>query len=412
MAKAISAAVLVVVIALTVSGCGLQRGDAELLMQGPSQQFDPASVGKYASDQNAVLAAISRTAGFEGRQPAGPEEWKAFVVAGFEYADSQCEDYMEALRRLEIVRKRSTQQLGLFGGATAGILGIVGAASSAIAITAVAFGLATATIDNVANSLLYELKPSDVRDLVRRTRLAYEQELTPENWTDRPSSFRTIRGYVALCLPTVIEANATAAIRVARPQGVTRSSGLRSAPPVVEMAPAPAPATSPGAVVRPSDPVRVTPPAPPAELAGDRLGSDETFLTRQQAITIQKALCLPADKLTGNMDASTREAIQSYRGFTRRPDNGGLVVGEINMLLGAGACDGTRGYQNAFERFAFPTADKISEFQRAVSAALTGRAQVPPTGVFDTPTRDAIKLLQQDKKIATDGKLSKDFFEK
>jgi len=408
MAKTIIAAILVGV-ALTVSGCGLKKSDLDLLAQGPSQQFDPVALGKYANDQNAVLSAISQNAGFGNRQPNGAEEWKAFVVAGFEYADSQCEDYMEALRRLEIARKRSTQQLGLFGGATAGILGIVGAASSAIAITAVAFGLATATIDNLANSLLYELKPSEVRDLVRRTRLAYEQELKPDNWQDRPSAFRTIRGYVALCLPTVIEANVTAAIRVARPQGTTTSSGLRSSPPAIDMAPA----TSTVTIVRPGEPVRPTPPAPPAELAGDRLGSDENFLTRQQAIVIQRALCLPADGLTGNMDKATRDAIQSYRGFTRRADNGGLIVGEINFLLTAGACDGGRGYQNAYERFAFPSADKISELQRAMSTVLAGRGvSVPPTGVFDGSTRDAIKLLQQDKKITADGKLGREFFEK
>ncbi len=396
-AKGITAAVLAAA-ALMVSACGLQKSDVDLLVQGPSQQFDPAALGKYATDQNAVLKAISQNAGFGASEPNGPDQWKAFVVAGFEYADSQCEDYMEALRRLEIARKRSTQQLGLFGGATAGILGIAGAAGAAIAITAVAFGLATATIDNVANSLLYELKPAEVRDLVRRTRIAYEQELKADNWADRPSSFRTIRGYVALCLPTVIEANVTAAIRVARPQGTTTTSGLRSAPPMIDMAPA-APSTI--TIVRPSDPVRPTPAAAAVDLAGGRLG-DEVVLTRKDAVDIQKALCLPADKLTGNMDDETRNAIRSYRAFTRQLDNGGLTSGEIGKLMTAGACDGTRGYQTAYERFAYQTPASISDFQRKLS--------VSATGIFDAQTRDAIKQRQQARNMTADGKLNGDIF--
>ena len=260
----------------------------------------------------------------------------------------------------------------MVGSATAGILGIVGAASSAIAITAVAFGLATATIDNVTGGLLYELKPSAVRDLVERTRFAYEENLKPDNWQDRPSSFRTIRGYVALCLPAVIEANATSAIRAARPQANRTGGELRGGVPRIGMeAPQATPGAAPALGTR--DPVTPTPQAPPAELAGNRVGAGELNVTRAMAIRIQAGLCLPPDKLTGDLTTDTRTALEQFRSFTRKGNTGGMTPQEVVFLSGSRACDPKFFYQSAFERFAFPTAEDIVKYQEDVKKRLGAR---------------------------------------
>ncbi len=388
-------------------GCAMPREDLDLLARGPSQQFDSAAIKTFANEQAKVLVQISYNAGFEGAKPQNPDQWRTFVVAGFDFADSQCEAYMGALRRLEIARSRTIQQATMVGSATAGILEIVGAASSAIAITAVAFGLATATIDNVTGGLLYELKPSAVRDLVERTRFAYEENLKPDNWQDRPSSFRTIRGYVALCLPAVIEANATSAIRAARPQANRTGGELRGGVPRIGMeAPQATPGAAPALGTR--DPVTPTPQAPPAELAGNRVGAGELNVTRAMAIRIQAGLCLPPDKLTGDLTTDTRTALEQFRSFTRKGNTGGMTPQEVVFLSGSRACDPKFFYQSAFERFAFPTAEDIVKYQEDVKKRLGARtpANFTASGSFDAPTREAIKLLQRDGNVAATGVLT------
>lgn len=378
----------------------MQQADLELLAKGPHQQFDAASIEKFATAQQQVLEKIALNAGLpKGGTPATEDEWRRFVIAGFDFADSQCEDYVAALRRLDIARRHTVQQVNLFGGATAGILGIVGAASSAIAITAIAFGLTAATIDNIAGGLLFELPPSAIRELVSRTRDAYEAKLKPVNWQDRPSSFRTIRGYVELCLPTVIEANATAAIRASEPLTSSAAGGPLGRPPLVQMS----------GPLRARDPVTPTPPPAPVELAGGLQGAGEQRVTRGMAIDIQKSLCLPPDKQSGNMDSETRAAITQYRTALGRPVDGGLTTGEVNVLADRrNACD--RGvYHNAYERFAYPTAARIKDFQGNLTKALTAQGiSVPSTGTFDQATRDAIKRLQALNGLQETGDLTPD----
>jgi hypothetical protein len=63
-------------------------------------------------------------------------------------------------------------------------------------------------------------------------KLAYASNLTEAAWQNRASSFRTIRGYIELCLPVVIQANATNAVSVAQPVTVTGNATLATPPAV------------------------------------------------------------------------------------------------------------------------------------------------------------------------------------
>jgi type IV secretory pathway protease TraF len=139
---------------------------------------------------------------------------------------------MSALRRLDIARREATQQINLVGAATVGILGIAQVAATAIAITGVAFGLTQATVDNLTSGLLYDLPPSTIYGLVNRMKLAYASNLTEAAWQNRASSLRTIRGYIELCLPVVIQTNATNAVSVAQPVTVTGNATLATPPAV------------------------------------------------------------------------------------------------------------------------------------------------------------------------------------
>ena len=385
-------ATILVALPLILSGCAALRGDLELLASGPAQQFDAASITTFANNQELVLAQVQRLAGLTA-PPKDQGEWRTFVTAGFDFADSQCEAYMAAVRRLDIARRRTVQQTSLAGGATAGI---VGAASSAIAITAIAFGLAAASIDNVTGGLLYELPPSTIRELVMRTREAYEGCLKPADWQDRPSSFRTIRGYVELCLPAVIEAHAAAAIRAAEPTPFKRSldsGGGLGGPPRLQMGP-----------LRARDPVPPTPAPAAVDMAGNRQGAGEDKLTRTDARAIQAALCMPPDKQVGTLGPETRAAITEYRAALGSQAAGGLAPSEVTSLLGAGTC-GTQ-YQNAFERFAYPTPAAVTRLQRAIATALGGDTTVPTGGVLDAATREAIKRLQKNLQLPETGAMT------
>lgn len=398
-----------VAILLLVSGCAAQRGDIELLSRGPQQQFDAAAITNYANNQELVYTQIRRLAGL-AREPADAGDWRVFVIAGFDFADAQCEEYMGALRRLDVARRRTVQQTNLIGSATAGILGIAGAASAAIAITAIAFGLTAASIDNVSSGLLYELPPSTVRDLVMRTRGAYEEGLTPADWQDRPTSFRTIRGYVELCLPTVIETNATAAMRASEPRSARRLTNLGiGSPPRLQMSgPTPQPAGPAGGVapgpLTARAPVTATT-APPSELAGGRQGADEEQLLRGDVRVIQAVLCMPPEKQVGNLGSETRAAITQFRQALGSQATGPLKKPEITTLLRPNeTCDRTQ-YRNAFERFAYPTAAAVTTLQRSIGAALSDTT-VPTNGVLNDATREAIKRLQKAKGLPETGEVT------
>jgi hypothetical protein len=122
----------------------------------------------------------------------------------------------------------------LTGAATIGILGLVGAAAQAVAITGIAFGLASATVDNVSKGLIYELPATAVAQLVRDMQRAYKGALPSGGYADRPSAFLALRGYIEICLPVNIETQVANALKIAKPEVKAGDSSL---PPIVQIGP-------------------------------------------------------------------------------------------------------------------------------------------------------------------------------
>jgi hypothetical protein len=361
------------------------RQDANLLLNGPPSSFGSKQVSEYVEAQREVVKAITRHAGFGGDYPPD-NQWGPFVRAAFDLADQQCEDYMSALRRLDIARRRAMRQTNLVGTATAAILGLTNTASAAIAITATAFGFAEASIDNLAGGLLYELPPGSVRQMVETTRATYEAQLKPANWTDRATAFRTIRGYVELCLPSVIDSQVASAIERAPASATTGSpdSGSRvritvgdQAAPTSRNTSAGQPVVAPAAVVA----------------AAGATGTYENSLPQSSIRGIQAALCmsLPHD---GTFLAPTRRAILAFRqtrpSAVSNPTSDPLTRDEVRVLLAAGPCPAQ--YRTFFERTALPDAGRIASFQRALNNRLPSVQQIPAesVGTLDAATRAAI----------------------
>ena len=216
----------------SLGGCG----QLQTLVNGPGYDIDKTKVTAYAQDQNAVVEAVSQMAGLKGVEPASSEEWRRFVVAGIQYSDRQCEAYMNALFWANRAKARTTQQFTLAGAATSAILGAVAASAQALTITAVAFGLAGATIENVGSGLLYDIDPSAVRDLVRKLQVNYENALPQTGYKDQSGAFRALQGYIALCLPPSIETQVINSVKTAKAD-VKSGNADTGAPPIVQIGP-------------------------------------------------------------------------------------------------------------------------------------------------------------------------------
>jgi hypothetical protein len=393
-----------------VWGCGQRTSDLGLLLNGPVQNFDGTALGSYVDNRETVLAAISKDAGFGGRSPINPPEWNQFVIAAFGYADAQCEDYLSALRRLDIVRRQTTQEINLVGAATVGILGIAEAAASAIAITGVAFGLAQATVDNFTRGLLYDLPPSTVYGLVRRMKLAYAAGLTDAAWQNRASSFRTIRGYIELCLPLVIEANANNAVavaqavtevgnsRLATPPGVSAGGGggagsgaSTSTPGAADIAATVAKVLKEQTITNPRAPLPkpITVPKPP-----DCLTDAECHLPAARIKQYQTALCVGP---TGAFDSLTRTAIHDYflgGRFIKSTDTTNGIDNRTKAFLDQASdlnC-ATAGFKNAYEvgYLGEKYPQRIEDLQSNLQGLLKKTPPLAKNGKLDQNTRDAI----------------------
>jgi hypothetical protein len=371
------------------------------LLNGPGPNLDGTAIGSYVDNREKILFQISRDAGFGGQSPASPAEWNQFVISAFGYADAQCEDYLSALRRLDIARRETTQQINLLGTATLGIMGIVHAAATAIAITGVAFGLGQATVDNLTRGLLYDLPPSTVYDLVKRMKLAYASNLTTAAWQNRASSFRTISGYIELCLPLVIQANATNAVSVAQPV-INPGNPFLGTPPIVT----PGPGTGPSQqdiktavnqaleehrITSPTTPIppRFPPPPPPPRCRTQT----ECALAPSRIKQYQAALCVSPDGVFG---ADTRTAIHDFLVGNMRDPTDTITDGNKGFFDDAiGANCLTEGFKSAYEvgRLGAPVESskgRITSLQQQLGKLVKTTPAPQQTGILDQPTRDAI----------------------
>ena len=212
---------IVSVTVLTLAACAHERGRFGLL-NGPGTDLDATNIQEYTTAQNQVLENLVILAGINttGALPAyGSSDWTPVVQAGINYVDQQCRKYIDALFWWDRGRTTTRNEVNLVGTATAGTLGIIGAAAQPIALTAVAFGVTSASIDNLANSILYQVEPSGVRGIVDRTQAVYKEAIKDTQYKTRPGAVSAIGGYLALCLPETLEAEVNHAIAGAKVEG-------------------------------------------------------------------------------------------------------------------------------------------------------------------------------------------------
>ncbi|MCP4718633.1 MAG: hypothetical protein GY860_04170 [Desulfobacteraceae bacterium] len=204
-------------------GCATGKRFKALVPSEPGTKFDSKELTEYVENQNEVYEQLKSLAGFENTDPSSAEDWQRFIRAGISYADDKCEVYMGSIFDLNRARNATTNQITLLGAATAGVLAAAEVAAKEVAITAIAFGLAGSSVDNLTNSFLYDLEPSGVRSLVEGLQTLYVSEMNAEV-NDRTVAFDYIRGYACICVPASIEAEINNAVKTAKADAASGSS--------------------------------------------------------------------------------------------------------------------------------------------------------------------------------------------
>jgi hypothetical protein len=368
-----------------LSGCTGYAPNFALLASGPSPVLDAGVQQAAAANQQLVITQVSIMAGLKGNEPTNPAEWRSFVVAAMTRGRVECNAYVTEIMKLEEHRRTVNAQLGLFGAATAGIMGLAGAASQAISITAIAFGLAQGTVDNVTTGLLYSLGAEPITALITNIRGAYVQGLNPSSWQDRASSFATIYGYLELCTPLVLREKIKTAVSVATPDA---SDATGVGIPQVTLIP------------RARTPLSV--PSAPAPVAGTdpREKGIPVALIRD----IQQALCVAPDGVPGvpGSGSDTRHAIREFQAsFTGVPPDAASDLLTSTKLQeaadrardanGAVTTCQARGFQTPFEVAQFGMAKDaaaakglIAFYQQQINKKLPAENQFPENGDMAT----------------------------
>lgn len=206
--------ILFVVLAVSIgSGCSTFNNMGAL--NNSDANIDPQDIAKYAMNQQEVYQALLQLSGLPN-EPATPTEWNQFIMAGVHYSNQKCENYLDAVQWSKSGQQRDSSLIGQGGNLTNSIMGIAKASARELAMTAAAFGYTRSTFDTMNSARLSGLEASTIRKLVHNVQQQYLQEINNTQYTNRVGAFNALQGYIRLCLPGNIGAEANNAVRGAK----------------------------------------------------------------------------------------------------------------------------------------------------------------------------------------------------
>ncbi len=275
--------------------------------EGVGVTLNSGQLAQATQLQDEYVYNICRQAGgFNVETAASPSctgaDWTTFTVAGMNDIDQRCDAYLDWLDAQRRDRTPVLAQIAAMGAATAGIMGVAGAGTEAIAIAATAFGLAGQSYANWNSRLLLDVDHSTVQALVYRRQQQYRQSIYNIAVPSRASAIYLLRGYLRLCMPITIETDINNTVTLAQ-SGVPAS--------VIE-----APLVRPVGVTNVVTEVR-KPLATPHRLVNTSRATTltpiEAGLTGVKIEQIQRALCVasPSNDL-GGLDSSARIAMSEF----------------------------------------------------------------------------------------------------
>ena len=211
-----------------MSGCS-SFNNMSALNSGANESLTSADIAAYTAKQEEVYQSLLRLAGLPD-QPATTEEWNQFIMAGVQYSNQKCESYLDAVNWVKQGSQRDSNLIGQTGLFTNGVLGIAKASARELALTAAAFGYTQTGFNTFNADMLAGLEPSTTRNLVHNLQQQYLEQLNTNQYTNRVGAFNALQGYIRLCLPGNIAAEANNAVRGAKLNNKTLSGSINQAP--------------------------------------------------------------------------------------------------------------------------------------------------------------------------------------
>jgi hypothetical protein len=206
--------------ALSISACGLrdQLDPGAVSVRGVPPTIEQLNVATNRQLQDGLVEHFAHQAGYTTQYvPNNPgatlgavdPRWGLVFEAGIYEVGRQCDQYLDALFRFNREQRANRQGLIALAAGAGAIMGLAGVTTTAIAITAAAFGLSASLFDAGVNSVLFTIEPSALRNVALRGREAYLDDLREKNVqiNTRPRMMIAVQGYLSQCSPAAIEAN-------------------------------------------------------------------------------------------------------------------------------------------------------------------------------------------------------------
>lgn len=206
-------------------GCSSLDNTSALNNNTTSTALSADEIADYAANQEAVYQALLSLAGLPG-QPATTDEWGQVIMAGVQYSNQKCENYLEAVDWAKQGRQRDSNLLGQMGTFANGVMGVTESSARDLALTAAAFGSTNVGFNTLNQDPLAGLEASAVRSVVRTAQQQYVQNLDFNQYTNRISAFNALQGYIRLCMPGNIAAEANQAVRNTKSVDLSQTDAL------------------------------------------------------------------------------------------------------------------------------------------------------------------------------------------
>lgn len=162
------------------------------------------------------------------RPQIGDPSWYYMVPAGFNYIDEKCNTYMRALYDLDRNRDRFKSALTVIDKSSAAIMGVAGASSKVMQVTAQAFGMTSGVADAFVDSYEFKVEPTIVFLTLNKLRAKYRDDISKLRDTIRSpgEAMVILRNYLNICQPNSIEGVVNSYIAL----GEARSNGGGGSP--------------------------------------------------------------------------------------------------------------------------------------------------------------------------------------
>lgn len=206
-----------ILVIFSISGCAAQRNKVSLAEHGII--YNVHDEQKIKDSSNTIIANL-----ISYKDRAGLDQNADFTgagisyqtyLAGSDYINEQCDQYLEALESYSKYYNRAKGMTNNTATLTEVVLAASSASTMAIGITAASFGFVYDSLELFESSVLFELEPSSIRRLVERQISVYEDMILDAQPVNQAELIKDLRGHIKICLPSSIKAAVNDSVKAA-----------------------------------------------------------------------------------------------------------------------------------------------------------------------------------------------------